>query len=479
MLRFAPKEVLSARDINALEGVSNAAVQSFVADRLAGNDTQVEVVQPAAAGGPEQEGGEQEGSEGSGGGALGASNYVDYSKFSSGGEGGADPGSGALGASNYVDYSKMGQGGGGASDYSAVPDALRGASNYDAVPSSLGASNYNTAPSSLGGASNYNTGAGALGGSNYNTGAGGYHMAVTDPLDHGRHHQFDDFDQDEDEEDEVDERMRAIIERREAKEARADKKREARMPKEVTGKYTGKKILDEKGSRYPDEFWRGSKILPIIVANMEKSFADKKVASVAAGMQKVFGWTQEDCDKYLAKVPNLGTDSEDIPKVQKLDEDQRKDFELIGGSPFKQGTKEEVYDTKGCFSKFAGSGFAIFVMAPDGKIYAGQHKVGLFHHSSFLSGGKAAGAGEIKVDGGRLTKITNKSGHYIPGVSEVVQTFAELQSRGVSLDIPYVHVNGFDEANSKKEYPGGAKAFYEQHKGKDAEQDEAQVEERV
>jgi hypothetical protein len=38
------------------------------------------------------------------------------------------------------------------------------------------------------------------------------------------------------------------------------------------------------------------------------------------------------------------------------------------------------------YSKFMGEGWAIYVMDPVGRFFVGQHKVGLFHYSSFLGG---------------------------------------------------------------------------------------------
>ena len=88
----------------------------------------------------------------------------------------------------------------------------------------------------------------------------------------------------------------------------------------------------------------------------------------------------------------------------------------------------QTYDTSACYSKEAGAGWAIFVMSPDGDLFAAEHKVGRFHHSSFLAGGDAAAAGEIKVVGGKLRGITNKSGHYAPGAWHMGQVLKELSS---------------------------------------------------
>jgi hypothetical protein len=99
----------------------------------------------------------------------------------------------------------------------------------------------------------------------------------------------------------------------------------------------------------------------------------------------------------------------------------------------------QTYDTNACYSKEAGAGWAIFVMSPDGDLFAAEHKVGRFHHSSFLAGGDAAAAGEIKVVAGKLKGLTNKSGHYAPSYQHMGQVLTEL-STGLGQDLSGVEL---------------------------------------
>jgi hypothetical protein len=145
--------------------------------------------------------------------------------------------------------------------------------------------------------------------------------------------------------------------------------------------------------------------------------------------------------------------------VGSLDEEGRQVFELHGGSPLTQGASPEPFDTSKLFSKHMGAGYAIYVMDKRGRIYAAQHKIGIFHHSSFFAGGNVAGAGEMKVDHGSIKSITNKSGHYQPTAEEMIQVFRELQSRGISLDgMEYIAVGSTP-------YPGGAAKFVKDYTG--------------
>lgn len=61
------------------------------------------------------------------------------------------------------------------------------------------------------------------------------------------------------------------------------------------------------------------------------------------------------------------------------------------------------------------------------------HKFAQFHHSSFLAGGDVAGAGELVVENGELTLITDQSGHYQPTQAMTAQVVQHLRSLGVPI----------------------------------------------
>jgi hypothetical protein len=190
------------------------------------------------------------------------------------------------------------------------------------------------------------------------------------------------------------------------------------------------------------------------------------ISPLAAQMRRNFGWSQEDCDKYLPKVANMSDPSNpDRPLVTALKtEEERAEFQLRISGTVTQGSSTELYDTGNLFSKFMKQGWAIFVMDSSGRFFAAQHKVGLFHHSSFLAGGNVAGAGEIKIEGGRVKAITNKSGHYLPTAAEMVQVFAELESNGVDLaTVDYYHL-GSEGGLFDKVPKLNAKTFFQQQK---------------
>jgi hypothetical protein len=63
-------------------------------------------------------------------------------------------------------------------------------------------------------------------------------------------------------------------------------------------------------------------------------------------------------------------------------------------------------------------------------------KVGVFHHSTFLSGSAVMAAGELVVQQGLVKCITAKSGHYTPSVDNMrtfVRNFPEIPGQAVII----------------------------------------------
>jgi uncharacterized Zn-binding protein involved in type VI secretion len=92
-----------------------------------------------------------------------------------------------------------------------------------------------------------------------------------------------------------------------------------------------------------------------------------------------------------------------------------------------------ILSTSGAHTAHSGAGQAIVVMDEFGNIYSGSHKVGVFQHSSFLSGGPVAFAGEMSVENGVVTLVTNGSGHYRPPPEAIDQFLAQLQAMGMDV----------------------------------------------
>jgi hypothetical protein len=109
-------------------------------------------------------------------------------------------------------------------------------------------------------------------------------------------------------------------------------------------------------------------------------------------------------------------------------------------------TRGDGYEKDGEFAargeKRAGrAGAGIFVMDSEGRIFiADEHKVGHFHHSSLANGDSVAAAGEIEVQNGVITRVTDQSGHFEPPLAFTYQFLEELRSRGADLGTAQVHL---------------------------------------
>jgi len=129
--------------------------------------------------------------------------------------------------------------------------------------------------------------------------------------------------------------------------------------------------------------------------------------------------------------PNLKVKSDVQVKYLSLKERQKHEVQISNGILMQDG---RPFITQNNNSVFSGEGSAIFVVAPNGRIYAGSHVLNQFHHSSFISGEAIIGAGEIVTDKkGKIIRITNQSGHYRPGSHEMLEVLETLKKKGVDL----------------------------------------------
>jgi hypothetical protein len=106
---------------------------------------------------------------------------------------------------------------------------------------------------------------------------------------------------------------------------------------------------------------------------------------------------------------------------------------FAGGLIYQDAACTQPFDTAGMTTHVSGNGWAIYVLSAEGHFHASGHAVGYRHHSSLLAGENVAGAGELKVEKGRLVRISNKSGHYHPGPDEFQQVLYMLEKRHVGL----------------------------------------------
>ena len=127
-----------------------------------------------------------------------------------------------------------------------------------------------------------------------------------------------------------------------------------------------------------------------------------------------------------------------LVKYDDKPEDQEKTrVEFRGGKLFRSrpsDPKNAEVDTTESVTHQSGPGFEIFAVDAKNEIHMASHKIGKYHHSSLLAGGNVAMAGEMKVEKGKITYLSNKSGHYVPGAEALVQFLHFLDKDGVAMD---------------------------------------------
>jgi len=130
---------------------------------------------------------------------------------------------------------------------------------------------------------------------------------------------------------------------------------------------------------------------------------------------------------------------EDLPEsswigsqVQYLTSEERQKYQLFVHKGKLVDSSGIPFDTSTATTLWSDQGAAICVMDEEGNLFAARDQIqGEFHHSSFLSGGPVAFAGEVVVDDGRLIAVSNKSGHYRPPGSSIEQLKTQLDMHGL------------------------------------------------
>ncbi|MFE1593272.1 hypothetical protein [Nocardia sp. NPDC058705] len=123
-------------------------------------------------------------------------------------------------------------------------------------------------------------------------------------------------------------------------------------------------------------------------------------------------------------------------QVQYLDYNERQRFRLHGYDGLLHTVGGDLFDTTSAQTLWTPQGGrAIFAMDQDGNLYSAPfHILGKFHHSSFLAGAPAAGAGEIAARDGKVIMISDHSTHYQPTRKFTRQVLDSLRRQGAAID---------------------------------------------
>ncbi len=143
--------------------------------------------------------------------------------------------------------------------------------------------------------------------------------------------------------------------------------------------------------------------------------------------------TQPLLPQYVGENLRPGTWHGEPTSVRYLTAEERAQYLITVRDGKLYDARGKLFDTTAAKTLHRhGQSRAIFVMDPDGNIYASMHhSLGEFHHSSFLAGEPVAAAGEIVVEKGTLTTITRGSGHYRPSEELLDQALEVLKRNGV------------------------------------------------
>lgn len=122
------------------------------------------------------------------------------------------------------------------------------------------------------------------------------------------------------------------------------------------------------------------------------------------------------------------------PGVRYYDPIERQQFALTVREGHLYNAQGVPFDTATAVSHWGGEARAIFVMDRRGRIYASNEHGVTLKHSSFLAGDPVAAAGELSVSDGRITLISDNSGHYRPSRKYTFQLIDRLKSQGIQVD---------------------------------------------
>jgi len=156
----------------------------------------------------------------------------------------------------------------------------------------------------------------------------------------------------------------------------------------------------------------------------EKAESDLRARYVGSGHKISYEkWLQEQNESLTTEPASF----------IRLDKNERERYlTRCDGGVLKRNGK--IFDTQYEKTLHSGQGYAIFVIGPDEDLYCGSHIGGVFHHSSFLGDGAVMAGGEIQADkDGKITHLSNKSGHYTPTEKENLCILLYFQKRGVDL----------------------------------------------
>ena len=140
--------------------------------------------------------------------------------------------------------------------------------------------------------------------------------------------------------------------------------------------------------------------------------------------------------KYSGKwLPNLKAGEDSAKGIKKFTQEElaKHEISIVNGKAVNKMTGKPVN---------TGSSGGIYVMDQNGKFYVhhgprGNMQPGDVHHSSMdpsqINGAGVVGAGEIRINNGKIEHVNRKSGHYKPKAETLDTVKSELRDQGADL----------------------------------------------
>jgi len=84
-------------------------------------------------------------------------------------------------------------------------------------------------------------------------------------------------------------------------------------------------------------------------------------------------------------------------------------------------------------------GYAAFSLSPNNQLFLAEHKIKSDVHASLQGGIRVASAGMIKVEQGEITKLSNFSGHYVPGLRNLLYAVKNIPANCFSSEAQIIY----------------------------------------
>jgi len=213
----------------------------------------------------------------------------------------------------------------------------------------------------------------------------------------------------------------------------------------------------QRGAEYADEeakqgMWRTTRNATRVIKPLERQENESDLA---------FAVREEEFRKreVLRKQELEKKANSDQVTTRMFTDDERENskVDIIGGE-LVGGERFDAHGAAAGGTLPLGAGAREFVMGRDGQMHQfapkqtkENDKQVNTHHSSVLRGEEVAGAGKMETENGKIKTISNASGHYKPGIAQMVQTLEILLKQGVFLNQEWTDENGDEPSKEADE----------------------------